>query len=136
MTEAEKLAILDGGTAQEKSRVLYIVLGSRMSPTLASAVERCLLDDTVVRMYIPYKYGPLRILAADVLSWYRASTGDLRPIVLRSVPPALSIDGIRKIQQAVGISGGRGDPTMEYQDLYQRDALKRIDEIFDPGLYS
>lgn len=134
MSEVERVAILSNGTAQQKSDLLYRIHGTELSAAVSSAVERCLGDDSIVRMYVPYKYGPLRVLAADVLAGSRAYVGDLRPIVLRDAPAALSVDGIAQIQRRIGIRPG-GDPRDEYENLYRRGALKLVDEVFDPAIY-
>jgi hypothetical protein len=57
-----------------------------------SELERLLEDCTCARLYTPYRYGELRVLAAEALAVARAKLGDLRPVVLVDVPWVLTTD--------------------------------------------
>jgi hypothetical protein len=107
---------------------------SRVQPVL----EKLLNDVTPCLLQIPYRFGELRLLAAQALVAERRAAGDDRPVRLRTIAP-LTADELEQTREAAGTRApSRSDNPIENQlDLYsvlrERGVLKEVDVELGTG---
>lgn len=105
-------------------------------PEVIAELERLVDDRRCTRLYVPYRYGELRVLAAEVLAVARAKLGDLRPVVLIGVPRLLTSDQMEPFRERAGIPGIGGPGPLEcYQLLRDGGHLPVLDHRFEPATY-
>jgi hypothetical protein len=107
---------------------------SRVQPVL----EKLLNDVTPCLLQIPYRFGELRLLAAQALMAERRATGDNRPVRLRAIAP-LTADELEQTREAAGTRAPSrsNDPIENQLDLYsvlrERGVLKEVDVELGAG---
>ena len=135
-TEQQRYQALVDGTPHERSVALYAIAATEAPGSdLLSAVESLLDERAIVQMYVPYRYGQLRYIAADALAQLRARVGDMRPIHLAELPVPLNVDRMGQIRSAAGLVMYTGEPAEEYADLVARGLVRVVDRVFDPAEY-
>jgi hypothetical protein len=130
----ERRQALVTGTPHEKSIALYaFAVVSDPDPQLLAAIESLLDDRSIVQMYVPFRYGQLRSIAADTLARLRARIGDPRPVILAAQPVPMDVDTMGKIRHENGLDLYPGSPVDEYADLLSRGLVPVMDELYDPA---
>jgi hypothetical protein len=110
-TNEELVSLLRGGTPEDKAKILYSVdVRVGLDPDIISAIEGLLDDRTIVRMFVPFRYGELRYYAADAPARIRARRGERHAILLSEVPRPMGVDRMAETRFAAGLGRLRGSP--------------------------
>lgn len=126
-------ATLRNGTPQEKAKAIWAMKGSpNATDDIVAALEGLLDDRTIVQMYIPYRYGELRFLVADVLASLRGRQENWDPVVLKDTFHPKTADKLGQLFQRAGIPEGALGSAEMCAELLARGIISREDVVFDP----
>ena len=75
---------------------------------LLAATEKLLADREVCLVQIPYRYGEVRMFAADAVAAIRKLLGKSEPVVIADTFFPLTTDDIGKYAAAAGVALGAG----------------------------
>jgi hypothetical protein len=123
---------LQHGDATEKSNKLWAMRGRTELPEDVLAIVEKLTDDrSVARMYIPFRYGELRHLAAEIYAKMLFHLGRREPFLLKDSILPLKGDQLEAIRRRVGLSKSYQGPIASFTELREQGLLEVVDEVFE-----
>ena len=103
------IALLRSPEASTRSIALRTLLArSSGEPELLSHLEALLSDRTPALLGLPFMFGELRALAAEVLGRERALQGISAPVEIASVPKPLRANQLAELRREAGVQSKPG----------------------------
>lgn len=120
------------GDAEEKANKLWVMRGSSLLPDdVMESVEGLTKDRSVVRMYIPFRYGELRHIAMEVYARMQFLLGRREALILRDAIVPLKLEQLEAIRRRAGLPPSNKGPIASFTELRELGLLQVVDEIFD-----
>jgi hypothetical protein len=104
---------------------------SLLPDDLMAAVEELTQDRSVVRMYIPFRYGELRHIAMEVYARMQFLLGRTEPVILKGSIAPLKGEQLEAIRRRAGLPTSYLGPIASFTELREQGLLQLIDEVFD-----
>lgn len=136
MDEARE--VLKGDDAVEKANTLWAMSAASDVPDdVLELIRRHLDDHSVVRMYISFRYGEIRYLAAEMYAKLLFQRGRVEPLVLPKAIVPIKSEKLIKIRMAAGLPDGPPNKNSLdwFVELRDRGLLEVVDEIFDRSYF-
>lgn len=128
------LTRLRSGDATERASMLRALSsGTNVSDDVLAQLEKLLDDYSIARMYIPFKYGEVRYIAAETYAKMLFHRGRKEPLVLPKTIIPIKAEKMVKIRMNANLPD---DPPYKgplewFTDLRSRGLLEIVDEVFD-----
>lgn len=124
--------VLRHGTATQKATTLRsLSIAEEVPSDLVALIEPLLEDNAVAQMYVPFRYGELRYIAAQTYAWVRLRQGHKVSIVVPKTILPVKGENLSKLYEELKIPFDTHDPIDWFVELRQRGVLKLIDAVFD-----
>jgi hypothetical protein len=125
---------LQSEDATERASMLRALsAGREVADDVLGLVEKLLDDRSVARMYIPFKYGELRYIAAETYSKMLFYRGRLEPFVLPNTIIPIKAEKMVQIRMNEGLLDDPPykSPLEWFAELRDRGLLEIVDGVFD-----
>lgn len=123
---------MTNGNAEEKANKLWVMRGSSDLPDdLLEAVKALTRDRSVVRMYIPFRYGELRYLAMEVYARMNFLRGRTEGLVLEDAISPLKLEQLERIRAQAGLPSSNQGPIASFIELRTLGLLAVEDKTFE-----
>jgi hypothetical protein len=114
-----------------------LAAGSEVPDDVLELVAKLLDDHSVARMYVPFRYGEVRYIAAETYAKMLFHRGRLEPFVLRNAIIPLKLERLGRIREDAGLSDGAPGkrPLDTFTELRDLGLLEVVDEVFDRSYF-
>jgi hypothetical protein len=136
MHHDEVRQVLQHGNATDKATELWSLAKALDVPDDIMEMVKSLMEDrSVARMYVPFRYGEVRYIAAETYARLQLRRGQKEAVVLRDAIVPLRSDRLAKIREQSGLSTSPTRSTAWFAELRERGLLQVIDEVFDRAYF-
>jgi len=132
---AETLDWLREGSPQDRATLLGVLAEAPTGEArIRAAIEALLEDRSICPTLPPLRWQEVRGAAAEALAAERRAAGIDAPVVVRAVPPVLSLPQIRAAAEAaLGAEAARWPPERSYAALRDGGHLALSDLVLTPA---
>jgi hypothetical protein len=133
---ARSLVRLTSTVPEERVEVLRFLLASpELASSLIYAVEPLLDDRTIATLYIPFRLGEIRNLAAEVVATARAYLNQTEPVVLNPGFRTMKHDDLGALAYKISFPSGGMSGLALYEYFRDHGHLKAQRLEFHPDWY-
>jgi hypothetical protein len=124
--------MLQHGNATDKATELWSLAKALDVPDDIMELVKILMEDrSVARMYVPFRYGEVRYIAAETYARLQFRRGQKDPVILRDTIVPLRSDRLAQIREKSGLSTSPTRSLAWFAELRELGLLAVTDEVFD-----
>lgn len=116
----------------ERATTLWaLAAGSDVPDDVLELIANLLDDRAPARMYVPFRYGEVRYIAAETYAKMLFHRGRKEPFILQDVVAPMKLERLYKIREQVADDPSCKGPLEWFAKLRDEGMLEIVDEVFD-----
>jgi hypothetical protein len=111
--------------------------GSEVPDDILAMISKLMEDHSAARMYIPFRYGEVRYIAAETYAKMLFHRGRVEPLVLPKAIVPRKLERLSRIREHAGLSPSTAPkgPLALFAELRDLGLLEIVDEVFDRSYF-
>lgn len=121
----------EGSPTDKATRLWSLAVAVDVPDDVMLLIANLMEDRSPARMYIPFRYGEVRYIAAETYAKLQFEKGRTEPVLLMQTIAPIGGDRLEAIRKGAGLPQARIDALAWFAELRERGLLEVIDEVFD-----